>query len=48
MSEKTTTNVGTLIFPYFGYNSHDMVSGNGAPPWLRGVGYIEGGVLIDL
>lgn len=33
MGDKTTGKVNTHIFPYFGYNSHELVFGNEARPW---------------
>jgi len=48
VGDRVIARVGTHILPYFGYNSHELVSRNGALPWHHGVGYIEGRVLIDL
>lgn len=45
---RTATRVSTHISPYFGYNFHQLVSGNGAFPWHRRMGCVEGMVLIDI
>lgn len=46
MRDKTTTEMGTHHLSYFGYHSHELVYGNRAPPWHRGVGHIEEGFLV--
>jgi len=48
MGNRTIARVGTHIFPYFGYNSHELVFGNGALLWHDKMGYIEGRILINL